>query len=215
MLGVSQSIIDSNLTLKNWASWKEQLSFGADPKNYNIMLDLPIIDSSPEDINFLYFVIAHEFGHIFDFANNINSFKECNSLEHNSDPECEVEKKSWAALSWKTNITPLVSNYFENREKLCFYTCEGNILSKSNIPQIYNDLYKTNFISLYAATQPWDDFADSFAYFYWAKRGRSTYNLMTQQGMTYDINAKLKSPLFKGKYRYLEKFSKSTNIVYP
>jgi hypothetical protein len=56
---------------------------------------------------------------------------------------------------------------------------------------LYQHLYASSFISTYASTNPWDDFADSLAYYFSAENLKATYILDTAQGTSYDVVAKL------------------------
>lgn len=220
IMGIRQSVLDENLNLNTWASWKDQLSFGGKVGSYEITPGLPIVSTSSSGISndFLYFVVAHEFGHILDFANKVNDFKEScpEETEENLYPECEVKENSWSAISWITDRQPKMQNDFPNRTKLCFYMCESGIIPSHDIPQVYQSLYdQTDFISLYSATNPWDDFADSLAYFLMDKYLRTTYSADTKQGASYDVVNKLHSPLFQSKYKYLEDFINRADLKYP
>lgn len=218
IMGIRQSVLDEGLDLKTWASWKEQLSFGAPTDKHVVKKDLPVIATpGTRGVNdFLYFVVAHEFGHIFDFTNGLNKTnpKKC-SKAANGDDECEMEKESWGALSWETELTPLKKNYFAHRSGLCFYWCDGSSLEASAVPAVYDGLALTSFISTYATTQPWDDFADSFAYFLLDKELRQPYVVERPDGIKHDVVSKLNSKLFAPKKNYIEKFLRRTDIRYP
>ena len=45
-LGIRQSVLDQNLKLTNWASWKEQLSFGGVTDSYTVTPYLPRIETT-------------------------------------------------------------------------------------------------------------------------------------------------------------------------
>lgn len=219
-MGMRKSVLDEGLNLATWASWKEQLSFGGIKDSYQILEDLPIIQTaSSHQVNgFLYFVVAHEFGHIFDFANKLNK---CKSEEYaqrwEEDPsvECEMDDESFGALSWLTDRR-LKSEYeFPNRRELCFYWCDGKILDKTVIPQIYRDLDKSNLISIYATTQPFDDFAESLAYFLMSQHLGASYIIDTKQGDIYNVMEKITSDRFHSKFEYVRDFLNRRDITYP
>lgn len=219
-MGIRKSVLDDGLDLTTWASWKEQLSFGGITDSYTFSPHLPVIEtSSPITTvsDFLYFVVAHEFGHIFDFSNKLNKIIDCPEAPDGQERlECEMDPDSWGGISWITDKRPKPQNDFLNRSFLCFYWCNGNPIDPEKVPQIYADLYyDTDFISIYATTQPWDDFADSFAYFLMSQNLNSTYKINAHPGESYDVIAKLNSPLWKKKYEYLEEFLKRTDIIYP
>jgi hypothetical protein len=228
-MSIRKSLLDQNLDLHTWASWKEQLSFGGVTDSYQLTSDLPSAETATADgrVNdFLYFAVAHEFGHLFDSANQLNRFENCNNLSapdaepgllgDDAEIECEIAAGSWGALSWKTKLKPHPNNEFSNRSGLCFYSCAGNTLAKSTIPSLYADLYgKTSFLSTYAATDPLQEFADSLAYYLMYKHLRNRYVLDTKQGQQYDVMAKVGSTQFSRHYQYIENFLARADIVYP
>ncbi len=84
--------------------------------------------------------------------------------------------------------------------------------------QVYADLSQTNFISTYASTQPWDDFADSLAYFLISQNLNANYLIDTKQNSSphvFDIMAKLHSDLFAEKYQYIQNFMNRKDLYYP
>lgn len=218
MIGIRKSLLDQPPDLATWATWKEQLSFGGVYDSYTLTPDLPqvLTQSQIQTNDFLYFVITHEFGHLLDFANDVNKTKSCAEAENSQDHgECEMDEQGWGAFSWITDRKPKLENEFPHRSELCFYWCEGKPLLKNDVPQVYADMDQTSFISIYATTQPWDDFADSVAYFTMSKNLKLNYLISTKQGKTYDIVARLKSPRFSKKYAYLEKFLQRADLIYP
>lgn len=209
-MGIRKSVLDERLDLTTWASWKEQLSFGGETGSYRLTDGLPRIrtTSSPEVSDFLYFVVTHEFGHIFDFANQLNR------TVSGADGG-EMHPDSWGALSWITERKPKPENDFVNLPGLCFYWCGTNPLAPGAAPELYEGLDRSSFISTYATSQPWDDFADSLAYTLMSQNLGTTYVLETGQGRSYDIMSKLHGPVFSEKLRYIERFLGRTDVVYP
>ncbi len=217
-MGIRKSVLDQGLNLTTWASWKEQLSFGGVRNSFSLITNLPHVTASiesPRVNDFLYFVIAHEFGHIFDFANKLNRLVNC-APNVRGERECDMEEGSWGALSWKTNLKPLPQNEFINRDRLCFYKCDTETIPRNSIPPLYAALYdRTSFISTYAATDTWQEFADSFAYYLMHQNQRGLYILDTMQGRSYDVMEKFESDLFAKHRQYIEDFLARTDIVYP
>jgi hypothetical protein len=219
LMGIRQSVLDEGLALGTWASWKEQLSFGGVKDSYTSSPHLPQIETSivGEGVHdFLYFVFAHEFGHLFDFANSLNQTEDCQqSPKETTPPDCPVKAGSWGEHSWRTEHLPRVEQDFPHRDGLCFYTCDDKKLSATEVPQLYSDLYASNFISTYAATNPWDDFADSLAYYLMDQNLQLSYVIQTRQGNAYDIVEKLKSPVMQSKFQYIKNFLEQTDIKFP
>lgn len=209
IIGIRQSVLDEKLSLSAWASWKEQLSFGGVKNSYQLTPGLPTVYTSTpnKQINdLLYFVISHELGHVFDFAHKLNKVENCSVTKDPDEyPVCDFVPGSWGAISWKNNQQPKDINDFPLRKSLCFYDCERP-MSKNDINTLYSDLWKTTYISTYAATNPYDDFADSFAYYLMSDRLEFSYIIDTNQGMFFDPLYKLSGVTFSEKYNYIKKF---------
>ncbi len=209
IIGIRQSVLDEKLSLSTWASWKEQLSFGGVKNSYQLTPGLPnVYTSTPnKQINdFLYFVVSHELGHVLDFAHKLNKVENCSVTKDPDEyPVCDFAPESWGAISWKNNQQPKDINDFPLRKNLCFYSCEKP-MSKNDINTLYSDLWKTTYISTYAATNPYDDFADSFAYYLMSDRLEFSYVIDTNQGMFFDPLYKLSGVTFSEKYNFIKKF---------
>ncbi len=219
MMGIRKSVLDENLNLTTWASWKEQLSFGGIADAYKVLPGLPRIQTKSAGLanDFLYFVVTHEFGHIFDFANDINKTQNCPEPKSEDEemPECRLAENTWGDIGWQTTRLPHPINEFPKRKSLCFYGCEGKPMSKGDIPEVYQALHQTDFISTYAATNPWDDFSDSLAYYLMREKLNTSYFVMTEDGADYDIIKKLDSILFARKSNYIKNFLNLDEIKYP
>lgn len=215
IMGIRQSILDEQIDLKTWASWKEQLSFGGVSNAYQTKPNLPLIETQGSNQDLLYFIFSHEFGHVFDFANDLNQTVSCEKADHTTEPDCLMAENSWGAISWISPLKAKPEFDFSKREQLCFYSCNNTFVSQEDISKLYSDFVKTNFISLYSATQPWDDFAESFAYYLMWKNLKTPYFVNTQQGMQLDVIDQLNSPRFAEKYNYIDNLLKNKNLKYP
>ncbi len=221
IMGIRQSVIDEKLNLTTWASWKEQLSFGGISDSYTLTPGLPQIQTQSQTAanDFLYFVIAHEFGHMLDFANDVNKLedKTCGKNDPENGPyeECKMDQESWAGFSWMTNKNAWAHSDFTLRPELCFYWCNGKFIGLEKLPETYLGLAQTDFISTYAATNPWDDFADSLAYFVMSLNFPFSYVIQIPNGSNYNIIEKLHSHKFTKKYDYLKNFVERNDLIYP
>ncbi len=220
-MGIRKSVLDEGLNLRTWASWKEQLSFGGVKESYTVTPGLPLIETSSKEIgasDFLYFVVAHEFGHMLDFSNQLNRTLNCPDLPVTfaiEDTECLMAAESWGGISWISDREAKPENEFPHRTELCFYGCEGKFIAPSAIGDLYSKLYESEFISIYASTQPWDDFADSLAYFLMNRNLDTQYVIKTSKGHTFDIMEKVRSQRWAKKYEYINQLINKTDLVYP
>lgn len=184
-MGIRKDFVDQTFTIDLWASWKEQLNFGGDPDKYSMDPNLPQIHSSSQDM--LYYVVTHEFGHMFDFANNLTG------------------SGSWSELSWEYYDQPTPENDFPLRSSLCFYQCNGNFIQLAKAVDLYNGLFSTNFISIYAASNEMDDWAETLAYYTMNHELNGSYNISLADGTKFDVMNHMNSPLMSKKIAFLEK----------
>ncbi|MDZ4254504.1 MAG: hypothetical protein U1A72_18190 [Sulfuritalea sp.] len=142
-----------------WATWKENTPF-APGAGYR--LDARIeADGDDNRRNAIQYILLHELGHVFSIGAEIH-------------PPWNVSPKDVAAeaaypffdLSWRIDRT--ADKYrsrfdadFPQRASTVYYF--GAKLSAADMQPTYASLRRTNFPSLYAATVPGDDFAESFA----------------------------------------------------
>jgi hypothetical protein len=211
VMGFRRSAIDENLSLDTLLTWKEQLPFGGDPDSYDLSQDLPALHftAPPQPAqNVAYYVLAHEFAHLFDFANGIS---------HRCFPgeECPVAPESFAGHSWETTLKPLATQDFVHREKICYYQCQDEPLPARAVRPLYAGLHRSNFITLYAATNVYDDFAESVAFYLLDQLGDATFGLDTRQGDHYDLLGGVGSARFASKKHFIEQFLAASTIRYP
>lgn len=135
-------------------SWKEQLAFGGsrtflsnDPKLVQITYDLKMSTLKSDGI---FYVLTHELGHLIDFKNEVNS-------RWGSDTDWS--ELSWAAFSGR----PLSNATFYLRDDFCFYNCASH-LDPADAKAIYTSLQKSGFLSTYAASNAFEDFAEFWAW---------------------------------------------------
>ncbi|MGE0173637.1 MAG: hypothetical protein AB7T49_12645 [Oligoflexales bacterium] len=220
IMGIRKSVLDEKLTLTRWSSWKEQLSFGGVVDSYTVKDDLPKIETSSKDqINdFLYFVVAHEFGHFLDFSNNLNEQINCSKKTENPDDQvCDFADGSWGSLSWENTKTILPEFDFELRPELCFYWCDGKTLGKDQIDSVYQGLSNAPFVSTYSTTNARDDFAETFAYRLLNQYVDSKYSLVTPAPaqIRYDIIEKLRGERMASKVEYVDDVIAKDDLKYP
>lgn len=226
ILGIRETALlnEPPLSLSQWISWKEQLSFGGTSTGYSSRPDLVRVEGSmvlpPTTSDFLYFVIAHEFGHMLDFRYRVNRF-DCQGKSKGD--LCLAEKGSWSELSWigqtkgyenspsdpwgLMGATPNASGSFAHREELCFYACAATHGTPSLMRALYDSLDASSFLTTYSTTNPWDDFAESTAFYAGTTYAQLRYNVRLPDGSNYDLSDKyLHAPAFAAKRAWIERF---------
>jgi hypothetical protein len=210
IIGIRESLLKGDVSLNRWASWKEQLHFGADPVKIEPMAHLPQVKATNgDDPRFmLYFLIAHEFGHIFDFTNLVNETLNC------SEENCPIKPGTFGAISFEKNQIPLPQFEFPLRKALCFYFCEGKFIDVNLQDELYAQLGRTNFATAYTTRYEQEDFADTFALHSMRKDWKMNYVIRTVSGAIFDPMARLESEDLRAKREYIERFLAS-NYRYP
>ena len=212
-LGINAAVLKNGLSLSSWATWKEQLSFGGSPEPTNpAFQNLPIINATVPGVynDFLFFVLSHEMGHIFDFANHLRS-KDCGA---DQSIDCEMDKAGFGHLSWDTTTRIRPDSDFPERTGLCFYGCGGKFLDLSSVSSIYDHLFQSGFASLYASTNSADDFAESIAYYNLSQIPGAQYKIVTPQGKNYFPLVEYQSGVLLEKYQFIENLFKRSDLIF-
>ncbi|MCO4793193.1 MAG: hypothetical protein KC493_05760 [Bacteriovoracaceae bacterium] len=150
-----------NKKANDWCTWKESSLF----KKGKIKLKCIIAskDSNTVERAFEY-ILMHELGHILNLDNPLLPFWV-------TDPALKVgpaEQYDYLKLSWVKPGENFESKYFKKYKKLnnLPYYKPNQALENKAMLEVYNELGKTNFPSLYGATNLWDDFAETFVTYY-------------------------------------------------
>lgn len=142
-----------------WATWKENTPFFKSSK-----YGLKAIIEKPENDNvenaFLY-IFLHELGHLL----TINS-KVMPLWAVDGESKIDISKYPFLSLSWKTarkgDVISLFDRDFKEIKSIKYYMPETSRANAAKMKRIYDDLENTNFPTLYAATNIYDDFAECF-----------------------------------------------------
>lgn len=236
IMGIRESALVGNFSLSFWTTWKEQLSFGGIKDRYELTPGLPFIEATLDARganDFLYYVIAHEFGHVLDFANKVNSYDCPQTSAPGEGPRdetpCPATPGTWSDISWEAMI-PREENLpgdpwglqnwvlkpqsrFEHRERLCFYDCATN--NASVVPDLYEGLWRSDFLTTYSTTNSWDDFAEAVAFWVGKREAGMSYGVRLGDGTFYAWSDKLDQPVFARKRAYLDAFLTNPALKYP
>ena len=105
-------------------------------------------------------LVLHELAHIFSIGRDIHP-PWGDDLAHH-----DLRNFGFADLSWEIDYAGATyrsrhEDMFPLRSSIIFY--REPALSATRIPEVLSQLQRTPFVSLYAATRPEEDFAESFA----------------------------------------------------
>jgi|GEM_PF-1180021 hypothetical protein len=221
VIGIRKSLLERKLDLAQWLSWKEQLNFTAIKNEFTTPLAYPVYKTHG-DIPLLQYVLVHEIGHLFDFANNINEVVV-------DDPTCEARTTSrrqyhqeckphftptsWGLISWENIYFLRAEKDFFGSDKFCFYNCKS-YPNKQDMLKTYKGLSNSDFLSGYAASSFMEDFAESWAAHWLIKTHKADLSLHASRELNFKVSEKYNSKKFAQKRSYLEQFLKS-EIKYP
>lgn len=204
-IGIRQSLLDTGFSLSHWSTWKEQLNFGGDPKSYVLKMEFPKMEVAGESgLDFMYFVFAHEFGHLFDFKNGVNQFVWDKPCVDGKAP-CKSVVGTWSDLAWMDRETHRLGFGYAYSDELCFYSCKETMSQEVGV-DLYRGLRQSGFISNYAATNPWDDFAETLGYYVLNRTLKKPMMLTYSANESFDATARIDSPEMKVKLDYVEQF---------
>lgn len=148
----------SKNTANDWATWKERTPFKpAAQYRLDAMIEANGQDSRK---NAIQYILLHELGHVLSIGENFH-------------PQWGPQKNKislgrypFARLSWEAGnkndhlYTSRFETQFPLRKNVVYYF--GAKLDGDQMATVYDQLEHTNFPTLYAATSPGDDFAESF-----------------------------------------------------
>jgi hypothetical protein len=141
-----------------WATWKENKPFSS-PGSRKLSV---AIEVAAQDVrrNAIQFILLHEFGHVLGTAGQFlpDWWIAPGELKEGRD-------YAFLDLSWEIDdgkrIAPKPACAFGLRDSLVFYG--SALLCEADAIDAYEALRATSFATLYAAGNPFDDFAESFA----------------------------------------------------
>lgn len=141
-----------------WITWRENSAFGTNEEP-DIRITLQPPESNTVE-NALQYLFLHELGHIVGMATGVHGFW--------AAPETLwlTSSSSYIRLSWVPTANAMLSPWKQQYPVLArpaFYRFENSTLPRSEAPAVYSALAQTNLPSLYGSTDPYEDFAESFA----------------------------------------------------
>jgi hypothetical protein len=185
-----------------WASWKESSPFRPDPA---WRLAARIEDRARDDrTHAIQYILLHELGHVLSIGTRVHPSWTL-PLGKVGDPA----GYPFFALSWAVEGEAYASRFdadFPRRKDVRFYF--GAKLDSAAMVEVYEALERTNFPTLYAATHPADDFAESFANYVHTVLMRRPFEIVIAKDgrVAKRYGACWRSPRCAAKREFLERF---------
>jgi len=146
-------------TANGWATWKENTPFKPDG-TYSLSARIEA-DANNNRKNAIQYILLHELGHVLTVGTDLHPAWNTSPREVSQGRQYPFFDLSWRIDREKNLYISLFDAHFPQRTRTVYYF--GPKLAAAEMPATYNNLLSTNFPSLYAATSPGDDFAESFA----------------------------------------------------
>ena len=182
-------VTDVDVLLKRnaneWNTWRINSNFKPQVDG-NVKLKMIIEEEENNNVvNSIRYNLLHEMGHILGMVSMIHP--SWHTWKWYAQRKEAYLHHSFQKLSWKFKDDEIISFFdeeFSERKSIHFYSFENATLANEQIPTTYDNLRKhTNFPSLYAGKNMWEDFAESFViYFHTVIDNRPWKIIIEQEG---------------------------------
>lgn len=141
-----------------WATWKESTPF---QPGGGAALRATIQDAKGDTrANAIQYILLHELGHMLSIGAGVHP------SWRTAAKDVALERYPFAGLSWRhspdrTKFISVFDAAFPQRKDVVYYF--GAKLPAAQMLATYDALERTDFVTLYGATNPYDDFAEAFA----------------------------------------------------
>ena len=155
---VLDATVLGKLAANDWATWKEGTPFKAAP-GHAIRARIEE-DAGNNRRNAIQYILLHELGHVLSVGRDIHPPWDIAPKDVPADRRYPFFELSWTLDRAADRYASLFDDGFAQRRSIAYYF--GAKLEAADMVPVYEALERTNFPTLYAATHPGDDFAESF-----------------------------------------------------
>jgi hypothetical protein len=169
-----------SLKANAWATWKENTPF-----KYQVRADdtLSATIEAPEQDNrksVIQYLLLHELAHVISVGRKLHPEISRTPATPPTFGEYPFFDLSWTVNPAKKQYVSHFDPQWPQRSDVVYYKTAK--LPASAMADSYTSLAKTNFPTLYAATVPGDDFAESFASYVHTVRMGKPWSITLQRG---------------------------------
>jgi hypothetical protein len=156
---VLDAAVLSRQTANAWATWKENTPFKLQTV---FKLDARIEEPANDNRrNAIQYILLHELGHVLAIGGNLHPMWFVAPKDVPANAKYPFFDLSWKIDRAASKNESLFDAVLPQRKSVVYYF--GAKLAATEMVGVYDNLEKTNYISLYGATSPGDDFAEAFA----------------------------------------------------
>jgi len=146
----------------DWATWKENSPFAHDG---SITLKAFIAEQAHDTrIATIQYILLHEIGHILAIGNDFHPPWDEQPVSTDALKPYPFASVSWKISDQKFQYEILGKEGGFDCNPVHYYS-KNPELYRSKAEACYRSLERTGFVSLYASTNPFDDFAETFAFY--------------------------------------------------
>ncbi len=178
-------VLDVDVLMKKkaneWATWKENSGFRPKPDGKVKLKAVIEEEENNTVVNAFRYIILHEMGHVLGMVTKSHPWWTDWFVKKKVKMDFPFQWFSWAIMG-KNKVRSLFDDKFPERKYIKYYAFENAKLTSEQIPAIYNKLIKyTNFPSLYAAQNMYEDFAESFATYFHVVMDKRPWQIIIEQ----------------------------------
>jgi hypothetical protein len=184
-----------------WATWRERSPF-SDSESIQIEATIER-DADDTRAQAIQYILLHEIAHLVGAAQRQHP----DWNDKNADPA----NYPFSRLSWRMDGKAPASRHdsaFPLSAKVGYYKFKAASLKSEDIERVYRQFGQSGFVSLYAATNMFDDFAETYAMYVHVVLQRRPWQLRIRQGdrVVMQIDRPILDERCKQKLEYFEKF---------
>ena len=148
----------SGQTANAWAGWKENTPFKPHA-GFRLQAE---IEAKAQDnrSNAIQYILLHELGHVLSVGESVHPRWDRKPKQTGSITAFPFARLSWGIPKEAERYASVFEKVFPLRKGVTYYF--GARLGGDRMMEAYDQLEATNFPTLYGATNPADDFAESF-----------------------------------------------------
>lgn len=156
-------VLDPSVLLKrtanDWATWRENTPF-APGRDFRLTAEIETERHNSQK-NAIQYILLHEMAHVISIGGNIHPSWDIAPKDVSALSSYPFFQLSWTRSKDGNHYESLFDATFPQRKDVVYYF--GARLAVGQMLDTYESLEQTNFVTLYGATRPGDDFAEAFA----------------------------------------------------
>ncbi|NPU84903.1 MAG: hypothetical protein HPY65_10485 [Syntrophaceae bacterium] len=165
-------------TANAWFTWREGTPFRSDQQfRLEGVIENPADDNRK---NAIQFILLHEIGHLLSVGEWFHPFWFEGPAAAGNEGDYPFLDLSWTVSPDGKTFLSRYEHIFPCRKDIVFYGRPK--LDGAALPDVYGKLAATNFVTLYGATNPYDDFAEAFATYVHTVMMKKPYEIRVLKG---------------------------------